>query len=385
MFLGFSLATLAVIRRASASNVLAVLGIPALLFLFPILDTALVTITRLLRGQSPTHGGRDHTSHRLIAFGLTERQTLLVLYSVVIVSGIASAAVENVAYDFSLVFVPVLILALSVLTAYLGKLQVIKSRQDTQPGYAIAKIVMNMAYRQRLFEIVLDFFIICIAFYLAIWAQFDLHMTNQQLDFYVQALPIALVGSYLALFLFGVYRGVWDYFGIGDLAGYFKAVVGAVCLVGIGVQVIFTGILQIFTILLFGVFLLFGLSVTRSSFRVLDRVYSSRPRMSDERVVLYGAGVEGELLLRWMLANPDVGYRPVGFIDEDRTKWGRLIHGVQILGGVERLLSMQNQFDGLIITAPNPPDSNELEKVVDVLRNQGRWVRKFRFDLEPFD
>jgi UDP-GlcNAc:undecaprenyl-phosphate/decaprenyl-phosphate GlcNAc-1-phosphate transferase len=385
MFLGFSLATLAVIRRASASNVLAVLGIPALLFLLPILDTALVTITRLLRGQSPTHGGRDHTSHRLIAFGLTERQTLLVLYSVVIVSGIASAAVENVAYDFSLVFVPVLILALSVLTAYLGKLQVVKSRQDTQPGYAIAKIVMNMAYRQRLFEIVLDFFIICIAFYLAIWAQFDLHMTNQQLDFYVQALPIALVGSYLAFFLFGVYRGVWDYFGIGDLAGYFKAVVGAVCLVGIGVQVIFTGILQIFTILLFGVFLLFGLSVTRSSFRVLDRIYSSRPRTSDERVVLYGAGVEGELLLRWMLANPDVGYRPVGFIDEDRTKWGRLIHGVQILGGVDRLLSMQNQFDGLIITAPNLPDSNELEEVVDALRNQGRWVRKFRFDLEPID
>jgi UDP-GlcNAc:undecaprenyl-phosphate/decaprenyl-phosphate GlcNAc-1-phosphate transferase len=385
MFLGFSLATLAVIRRASASNVLAVLGIPALLFLLPILDTALVTITRLLRGQSPTHGGRDHTSHRLIAFGLTERQTLLVLYSVVIVSGIASAAVENVAYDFSLVFVPVLILALSVLTAYLGKLQVVKSRQDTQPGYAIAKIVMNMAYRQRLFEIVLDFFIICIAFYLAIWAQFDLHMTNQQLDFYVQALPIALVGSYLAFFLFGVYRGVWDYFGIGDLAGYFKAVVGAVCLFGIGVQVIFTGILQIFTILLFGVFLLFGLSVTRSSFRVLDRIYSSRPRTSDERVVLYGAGVEGELLLRWMLANPDVGYRPVGFIDEDRTKWGRLIHGVQILGGVDRLLSMQNQFDGLIITAPNPPDSNELEEVVDALRNQGRWVRKFRFDLEPID
>ncbi len=68
LFLGFTLAVLAIARQPQASNVFAITGVPTLLFLLPILDTTLVTLTRLLRGQSPVMGGRDHTSHRLIAF-----------------------------------------------------------------------------------------------------------------------------------------------------------------------------------------------------------------------------------------------------------------------------------------------------------------------------
>ncbi|MEJ2352486.1 MAG: MraY family glycosyltransferase [Anaerolineales bacterium] len=79
LFLGFTLAVLAVARQPQASNVFAVMGVPTLLFLLPILDTILVTFTRILRGQSPTQGGRDHASHRLIAFGLSERQAVLAL------------------------------------------------------------------------------------------------------------------------------------------------------------------------------------------------------------------------------------------------------------------------------------------------------------------
>ena len=93
LFLGFILATLAIAQqKQQASNVLAVLAVPTLIFLLPILDTSLVTFTRLLRGQSPAQGGRDHTSHRLIAFGLSERQTLFVLYGVALVSAVMAAS-----------------------------------------------------------------------------------------------------------------------------------------------------------------------------------------------------------------------------------------------------------------------------------------------------
>ena len=94
LFIGFTLAALAIAQRPQASNVFAVMAVPTLLFLLPILDTSLVTITRLLRGQSPAQGGSDHTSHRLVAFGLSERQTLSVLYGVAIFSGILAAALE---------------------------------------------------------------------------------------------------------------------------------------------------------------------------------------------------------------------------------------------------------------------------------------------------
>ncbi len=46
-------------------------------FAVPMIDTAVVTINRILRGQSPMVGGKDHTTHHLVYKGLTERQVAL--------------------------------------------------------------------------------------------------------------------------------------------------------------------------------------------------------------------------------------------------------------------------------------------------------------------
>ncbi len=129
LLFGFTLAALAIAKTPQASNVFAVLGVPALLFTLPILDTIFVTLTRLLRGQSPARGGRDHTSHRLVAFGLSERQTVLVLYGIAILSGAAAALVESLNYTLSLVLIPVLLVSFTVLAAYLGRIKVVESDQ----------------------------------------------------------------------------------------------------------------------------------------------------------------------------------------------------------------------------------------------------------------
>ena len=42
-----------------------------LVLLIPIFDTTLVTVSRLLSGRSAAQGGRDHSSHRLVAIGLS--------------------------------------------------------------------------------------------------------------------------------------------------------------------------------------------------------------------------------------------------------------------------------------------------------------------------
>jgi len=164
LFLGFILATLAIAQqKQQASNVLAVLGVPTLVFLLPILDTSLVTFTRLLRGQSPAQGGRDHTSHRLIAFGLSERQTLAVLYGVAIISGVMAAALESLSYYLSLALAPLLIVVLSLLTAYLGGLKVVTVSPSNHSRQAIARVMLNLTYRRRVLEVMLDFLLISLA------------------------------------------------------------------------------------------------------------------------------------------------------------------------------------------------------------------------------
>ena len=53
--------------------------LPALFFIVPLIDTATVTLRRLMRGQSPFVGGKDHITHHLAYLGLKEKQVVLIL------------------------------------------------------------------------------------------------------------------------------------------------------------------------------------------------------------------------------------------------------------------------------------------------------------------
>lgn len=102
LFLGFVLSVLAVKLRFAAPRQVTAF-VPLVVFALPILDTTLVTLTRLLHRLNPLTGGRDHLSHRLVLLGLSVRQAVSVLYGVAILLGWAGLIMSR----------------LDVLTAYL--------------------------------------------------------------------------------------------------------------------------------------------------------------------------------------------------------------------------------------------------------------------------
>jgi UDP-GlcNAc:undecaprenyl-phosphate GlcNAc-1-phosphate transferase len=81
MFLGFTLAVLAVIGGAKAAAALLVLGIP-------ILDGAYMIIYRVYRGRAPTAPDRGHLHHRLHDIGFSQNQVVLVYLALCGVFGI---------------------------------------------------------------------------------------------------------------------------------------------------------------------------------------------------------------------------------------------------------------------------------------------------------
>lgn len=384
LFLGFTLASLAIARRTQASNVLAVIGVPTLLFLLPILDTAMVTITRLLRGQSPVQGGTDHTSHRLIAFGLNERQAVLALYAVALISGVAAAALEALDYDLSLVFIPILLIGLALFAAYLGRLKIVTATNGT-PG-VMTRLMVDLTYKRRLLEIGLDLALIGIVYYLALWTRYGLDMTPESMDLFLRSWPLALGAAYLAFYIFGVYRGVWRYLGLSDLLRYVGSAVAAALLSLVTTRLLDPArpyTLDVF--LLYGIYLFLGLAASRLSFQVLDRLYSrQRMRQARVNVLLWGAEDAGEMALRWLLRNPELGYNPVAILDEDPYKWGRSIHGVDVVGGVERLetLLRERQVGGLIVATPDLLRSQTGLQLLAICRERGIWVRVMRLEFE---
>ncbi|MEJ2600625.1 MAG: hypothetical protein P8Z00_19995 [Anaerolineales bacterium] len=387
--LGFTLAALAIARQAQASNVFAVMGVPTLLFLLPILDTTFVTFTRLLRGQSPAQGGRDHTSHRLIAFGLSERQTLLVLYTIAILSGVVGIGLEALSYWLSLVFVPLLVVTLAILVAYLGRVKMVQAAPESGGhSWAITRFMVEITYRRRLLEVILDFFLIGIAYYLAFLTYQGFSLDNADFGLFLQTLPVALGGTYLAFFGLGVYRGVWRYVSLDDLMRFGEVSFLGSILTVIGVFIFHhNDPISLVLFLFFGVFLFLGLAGSRSSFRVLDLFSGQQVHAGEERVLICGAGDEGEMALRWILMNPQLDYRPVGFLDEDPYMFGRKIHGVEVLGNLSQVgkILSERQVQGMIITSAARRDRELEQRLVETCRQHQIWVRSLRLEFELLD
>ena len=96
LFLGFTLAAIGIKLRFPDNVQFVTWMVPVLVLGLPIFDTTLVIISRLRRGLNPaTTPGKDHTSHRLVAAGMTKREAVLTLYVVSFLLGLVATFVTR--------------------------------------------------------------------------------------------------------------------------------------------------------------------------------------------------------------------------------------------------------------------------------------------------
>ncbi len=288
-FIGFTLAVLAIARQPQASNVFAILGVPTLIFLLPIIDITLVTFTRLLEGKPISKGGVDHTSHRLVAFGLSERHALIVLFVIALFAGLSAAILESINYWISLVLVPIIVISLAILAAYLSGLRVEAPSKKLDELNPVSRIIMTLAVRRRFLEIILDFFLIGVLYYLAFLIYYRFSLNNELFTSFIRSFPIIVICTYISFYIFGVYRSVWHYLVFDDLVRLLKASIGSLAIIAAALLMfnafpnkIYPVELEPEIIFLYSIFLFIGLGLSRSSFRVL-RNFSGRHKKFNRR------------------------------------------------------------------------------------------------------
>ena len=186
-------------------------------------------------------------------------------------------------------------------------------------------------------------------------------------------------------FVLGLYEGLWRYTSMSDLTTQLRAVAGGWIVSTLAIVFIFRLENVSRSVLIMDAMLLtFGVSGTRISFRLL-RTWAARfqPATTGRRVLIYGAGDGGELLLRELMQNRELGLNPVGFVDDDPQKEGRLIHGVRVLGSLERLVELvgREKVDEVVISTGKL--ASQRSEQLDVLcREAGLRYRRMRIALE---
>ena len=334
LFIGALLAGLSAAFPAGASqSVFSVMFVPALIVIIPIADTMLVSTTRTLAGLSVTVGGRDHTTHRLVAMGLSERQVALVLYAFSAVGGTFAIVLQRSQLGYGLWTGVLFLIALLTAAAYLSRLHSYPAEQvRNSPRFTV--IVTNLLYKGRLLEASLDLVLFCLAYYGAYLLRYEGAVPASQLAVFQKTLAVVLA-SYLGGFaLVGVYRGAWQQASLADLHRVVRGVI-------LGTVITATALVMIYRTDEFSrsVLVINALAVTlltlgaRASFRTLETLHRGRAA-GREPTLIYGAGKAGELLVRELRANARYGLNPVGFIDDDPHKQGLLVYDLPVVGGV---------------------------------------------------
>ena len=350
LFIGFVLAAMAVpsplngfMGIGSAETVLGpvmALLIPATVLAIPIFDTTLVTVTRAWRAQKASLGGRDHSSHRMVGLGLSERNTVWLLYSFSAFGGAVAILMQGFPAQ-ALPLLGIFALILIFTGVYLGHVKV----RTTEPGRlppSWTPLVSQILYKRRAAEVVLDTTLIILCFYGAYLLRFEGVLSPLIHQAMVSALPIVVASCLVSFFVAGVYRGQWRLISVSDVPGYAIAVFGGAAL-SLAIVTLLARLSNghsASAYIIFAVLLFIAVVGSRLSFRILESLVHQltlRTSAHGRRpVLIYGAAQAGKVLYEEITSNPEVrNYVVLGFVDDDLNRVGRRLCGVPVKKGSE--------------------------------------------------
>jgi UDP-GlcNAc:undecaprenyl-phosphate/decaprenyl-phosphate GlcNAc-1-phosphate transferase len=386
LFLGVNLAVLTLNAPGeshASSNVLAILVGPLLVLLVPILDTSLVTTARLLSGRSPAQGGRDHSSHRLVAIGLSERAAVVVLWSLAALGGLLSIAVRRIDSSWSSIGVALFLIAMIIFAVYLAHVRVYDETDvDIRTG-RVTPVVLHFVYRRRVAEVILDFCLAALAYYAAYRLRFEGPDFTDYFPTLLRSLPLVVGIQSIALYLVGGYRGVWRYFNLMDGVVFAKGV-----LLGTATTVCLLVLTYRFENYSRGVFVIYAslmllaLIGSRASFRLISE-FASRRRPGGSRLVIYGAGAGGAAAVRELLSAEAGRYRMLGFIDDDPAKTRARMQGYPVLGDVQSLEGLiQDGGVDTVILSTHLIDVERLDRLKELCSEHRVTLARLHYKLD---
>lgn len=348
LFIGFIMACMTMVGGSgesvgySVGKLLSVIAIPILILFIPILDTGFVSFMRKFFRRPISQGGRDHSSHRLVAIGFSERKAVVVLYCFSVASGLVALSVQTAGIGIALVLILFYLLFVAFFWVYLARVKVYEGESIlAENGLGpITPLVIQFTYRRRLFEVLLDLILVTAAYYSAYLLRFEgpvYYMIGNDFRMFLMSLPIMMACQIFCFYILGIYRGIWEAAGLSDLIDYIKAVtLGTVMAMLILLFIYRFESFSRAVFIIYWVLMLLMVSLSRLSFRLVDEG-AKMGRQKGKPTLIYGAGAGGRMVAKEIENNSSLGLVIKGFVDDNPRKLRKKIMGYPVLGGRDDL------------------------------------------------
>jgi UDP-GlcNAc:undecaprenyl-phosphate GlcNAc-1-phosphate transferase len=381
--LGFALAAIGLASSwRVAGTTLATLSLPILVLAIPILDTTLVTVARLLEGRPIYQGGRDHSSHRLVRFGLSEKHAVALLALIATCVGGSSLAYNELGNQrYTIAGVVLTFVLLVQFASFLADVE----RRPLAAGEPMALTQAFAVHWRRVVEVIVDCGMItgsAIGAYLIV---FGWPGSQSERFIFGLTLPVLLAARYLAFIPFGLYRSIWRYAGARDAAAIVTAVVLSE-VVTLAFMVLTQDMRDFWRsfFIVDALICMAAIGASRFAERAIVTGTRSMRDRTARRTLIVGAGRTGRSLMREL--RETAGERVVGFVDDNPRLRRRRVHGVQVVGTSGELPRILERIetDVVLITIPDAP-RERLDEIVAACEDAGvpcRFVRR-EIDLDP--
>ena len=386
LFIGAMLASTSLVPVLRGGVALSSPIVPiALILAVPLFDTAFVLVLRRLAGRKASKGGTDHVSHRLVSLGFSERTAVRFLYLLGMISGgVAAVMVLNDRPEPQLPIVAAFGVVMTLVGIYLARVPAYNAEDFLAlQKSSFAPFLKDLAFRWHAGQVLLDLILITVCYYAAYRLRFEGEDFDNFLQSFIVSLPIVLGCKLAALYASGLYQRSWDTFGLRDLSVVVRGVAVGTLLSVAAAFYLYREVPSSRAVFVFDAILLATVIVaTRVSFRMMNLAAATRNKRS-RRVLVYGAGNFGRLLVREMRANTAWNMNPVAFIDDDAAKIHHWIVGVPVRGSIDSLETTMQQYgvDEVILSSRAINGSIET-RIREICTRINRPVRRLYMEIQ---
>lgn len=215
-----------------------------------------------------------------------------------------------------------------------------------------------MRILQKASLIVADLLLILTAFYLSLLIRFEFEGLGIPLRFLEGHIKFYAVNAFICIitfYLFSLYDKVWRYAGVQELVNILKAVTASYLPMVVWSFAVGGNIFPRSSVIIAWLLTFFFIGGIRFALRLSSEVPQIL-RAQGKKILIVGANDAGEMTLRELQRYPGLGYLPVGFVDDDKTKQKLTIHGVPVIGRKEDIprLVQEKEIEEIIIALPSP-------------------------------